>query len=193
MHIIRAFAPGRAQMSGPVTLTGLRSWYPCAHRFSCEALSMVDSGRSWRIKRNCSASPTQVAWVFASIVAVSFAFGAVFAAQGLWLVLPFVGIETLAVAAAFFCHGRRAADYEKIEIVGGEIAVEQVEGSQRTVRRLPSPWARVELQRLGRTGRVTVWLAAGAQRIEVGRHLLDARRVQLAEELRMALARPLPA
>lgn len=154
---------------------------------------MIDPARSWMIKRNCSASPAQVAWVFASIVAVSFAFGALFAAQGLWLVLPFVGIETLAVAAAFFCYGRRAADYERIEIGGGEIAVEKVEGSQRTVRRLPSSWARVELQRLGRTGRVTVWLAAGAQRIEVGRHLLDARRMQLAEELRMALARPLPA
>ena len=145
------------------------------------------------IKRNCSASPMQVAWVFASIVAVSFAFGAVFAAHGLWLVLPFVGIETLAVAAAFFCYGRRAADYERIEIGGGEIAVEQVEGGRRSVRRLPSPWARVELQWLGRTGRVKVWLAAGAERIEVGRHLLDARRVQLAEELKMALAGPLPA
>jgi len=145
------------------------------------------------IKRNCSASPMQVAWVFVSIVAVSFAFGAVFAAQGLWLVLPFVGIETLAVAAAFFCYGRRAADYERIEIGGGEIAVEQVEGGRRSVRRLPSPWARVELQWLGPTGRVKVWLAAGAERIEVGRHLLDARRVQLAEELKMALAGPLPA
>jgi len=154
---------------------------------------MIDPANRWMIKRNCSASPAQVAWVFASVVAVSFAFGAVFAAQGLWLVLPFVGIETLAVAAAFLCYGRRAADYERIEIGGGEIAVEKVEGSRRTVRHLPSPWTRVELQRLGRTGGVTVWLAAGAQRIEVGRHLLDARRMQLAEELKMALARPLPA
>jgi uncharacterized membrane protein len=159
----------------------------------CEALSMTDPACRWTIKRNCSASPAQVASVFASIVAVSFAFGAVFAAQGLWLVLPFVGLETVAVAAAFFCYGRRAADYEKIEIGGGEIAVEQVEGSQCTVRRLPSPWTRVELQRLGRTGRVTVWLASGAERIEVGRHLLDARRLRLAEELKRALARPLPA
>jgi uncharacterized membrane protein len=154
---------------------------------------MTDRARCWMIKRNCSASPAQIAWVFASIVAVSFAFGALFAAQGLWLVLPFVGIEMLAVAAAFFCYGRRAADYERIEIAGGEIAVETVQGSRRSVRRLPSPWARVELQRLGRTGRVTVWLAAGAERVEVGRHLLDARRVQLAGELRRALAGLQPA
>jgi uncharacterized membrane protein len=145
------------------------------------------------IKRNCSASPGQVAAVFASIVAVSFAFGAVFASQGLWLVLPFVGIEMLAVAAAFFCYGRRAADYERIEIGPGEITVEQVQEARHVVRRLPSPWTRVEVQQVGSAGGVTVWLASGVGRIEVGRHLLDARRVQLAEELRMALARPRPA
>jgi uncharacterized membrane protein len=144
------------------------------------------------IKRNCSASPRQLALVFASIVAVSFAFGAAFAAQGLWLVLPFVGVEMLAVAAAFFCYGRRAADYERIEIGGGEIAVEQVEANRRSVRRMPAGWARVE-QRRGRGGRVTVWLASGAERIEVGRHLLDARRAQLAAELGMALRGPVPA
>lgn len=154
---------------------------------------MNDSALCWTIKRNCSASPAQLAGVFASIVAVSFGFGVVFAAHGLWLVLPFVGLELLAVAAAFFCYGRRAADYERIEIHGGEIAVERVEGSQRSVRRLPAPWARVEVQRRGRTGGVSVWIAAGAERIEVGRHLLDARRLRLAEELRMAIGRPLPA
>jgi hypothetical protein len=40
---------------------------------------------------------------------------------------------------------------------------------------------------------VSVWLAAGRTRIEVGSHLLDARSAQLAEELRMALAGPMPA
>jgi uncharacterized membrane protein len=162
-------------------------------KFLGQALSVTDFAPCWTIKRNCSASPAQLAGVFASIVAVSFGFGVAFAAQGLWLVLPFVGLELLAVAAAFFCYGRRAADYERIEIRGGEIAVEQVEGSRRSLRRLPSQWARVELQRRGRTGAVSVWLAAGAERIEVGRHLLDARRVRLAEELRTALAGAAPA
>lgn len=187
MHIIRPLCAGPAAfLAGKVD--GAPLAVPVSALFFCEALSMVEPARCWTIKRNCSASPTQVALIFASIVAVSFAFGAAFAAQGLWLVLPFVGIEMLAVAAAFLCYGRVAADYERIEIRGGEIAVEKVEGSRRTLRRLPATWARVELQRLGGAGRMSVWLAAGAERIEVGRHLLDARRVQLAEELRTALA-----
>ncbi len=141
------------------------------------------------IKRNCSASPKQLALVFGSIVAVSFAFGAAFAAQGLWLVLPFVGVEMLAVAIAFVCYGRQAADYERIEIGEGLVSVEQVEAGQRSVRRLPASWARVDVQR--RSG-VVVSLASGAERIEVGRHLRDARRLQLAEELRSALRPAVP-
>jgi uncharacterized membrane protein len=143
------------------------------------------------IKRNCSASPKQLGWVFASIVAVSFSFGVAFAAHGLWLVLPFVGLETLAVAAAFFCYGRRAADFERIEIGEGVVSVEQVEGSERSIRRLP--WVRVEVLERGRTGGMTVWLVSGAERVEVGRHLLDARRAQLAVELGTALRRAVPA
>jgi len=64
--------------------------------------------QTWLVKRNCSASPRQLALVFGSLVAVSFAFGAGFAAQGLWMVLPFVGLELVAVAAAFICYGRSA-------------------------------------------------------------------------------------
>ena len=78
------------------------------------------------IKRSCSASPVQLAWLFASIVAVSFACGAVFAAQGPWLALPLVGAEVLA-AAAFFCCGRRAADCERIEIGGHPLDARRVQ------------------------------------------------------------------
>lgn len=96
---------------------------------------MSNAAHCWMIKRNCSVSPKQLALVFASIVAVSFAFGVVFAAQGLWLVRPFAGVPLLAVAAAFLCYGRRAADYERIEIADGMVAVEQVEDGLRSLRR----------------------------------------------------------
>jgi uncharacterized membrane protein len=190
MHIIRPLCAGPAAMNGQEA--GRGSAGDTLERAAiCETPSMADPVRCWMIKRNCSASPMQLAWIFASIVAVSFVFGAVFAAHGLWLVLPFVGIETLAVAAAFFCYGRVAADYERIEIGGGEIAVEKQEGRQRTVRRLPVAWATVELQRRGE--QVSVWVRVGAERIEVGRHLLDARRARLAGELQAALAGRAPA
>ena len=74
----------------------------------------TSEANTWLIKRNCSAGPRQLAMVFGSLVAVSFAFGLGFAAFGLWMVLPFVGLELIAVGAAFFCYGRHAADFERI-------------------------------------------------------------------------------
>ena len=143
--------------------------------------SMNDPAKCWTIKRNCSASPRQLALVFASIVAVSFAFGAAFAAHGLWLVLPFVGLEVLAVAAAFFVYARHAADYERIELRDGVVTVRRVEATRAIVWRARSAWTRVEAEA------TRVHLTAHGTRIEVGRHLAHERRAALARELEQAL------
>ena len=144
---------------------------------------------TWLIKRNCSASPTQLAAVFGSLVAVSFAFGAVFAALGLWMVLPFVGLELVAVAVAFLCYGRHAADVERIELAGDKLTVERVEADRSHRWEFDPRRVRVELDERGRGWgvRVQVRLASRGEQIEVGRHLLDEKRAALARELRTAL------
>ncbi len=152
---------------------------------------MQDSTR-WIIKRNCSASPAFLALVFASIVVVSFVFALGFALQGLWGVLPFVGVELLAVAVAFICYGRHATDYERIELGAQVVEIERVEAARSTVMTLMRPWARVELEepQAGWRGKVRVFLAAGSERIEVGRLLAEDRRAALARELKLALRTP---
>lgn len=143
----------------------------------------------WNVKRNCSASPAQLAAVFASIVGLSFVFGVAFAAQGLWLVLPFVGLELLAVAAAFVCYGRRAADFERVLLSASTLSVERAEGPNTTRWQCPVEWARVELEEAGAgwMRRVRVSIVARGERVEVGRHLPAERRALLARELRAAL------
>jgi len=142
---------------------------------------MNEHATCWMIKRNCSASPRQLALVFASLIALSFAFGVAFAAHGLWFVLPFVGLELLAVAAAFLVYGRHAADYERIELRDGVVAVCRIEAARATEWRAWSAWTRVEYDG------ERVYLAAHGARVEVGRHLTRARRAALAQELRQAL------
>lgn len=145
----------------------------------------------WMIKRNCSASPRLLALVFASIAAVSFGFGAGFAAFGLWMVLPFVGIEVLAVAAAFFVYSRHAADYQRIEISGDELRVDCVDGATRTHCAWPVVWVRVTEER-GETAAPRVLIGARGERVEIGLHLTARRRLALAAEIRQVL-RPLAA
>jgi len=140
----------------------------------------------WTFKRNCSASPRQLASVFASVLALSFVIGFGFAVYGLWMVLPFVGLELIAVAAAFICYGRHAADYETIELDGQQLRIEQVQGARRLNWQFAAPRVRIESES-GTLTRFRLLVSAADLRIEIGTHLLDQRRRQLAQELSRAL------
>ena len=143
----------------------------------------------WLIKRNCSASPRQLAVVFASLVAFSFAVGVAFAAQGLWMVLPFVGLEVLAVVAAFVCYGLHATDFERIELRDDRLIVERQQGWERFKASFDLPWVRVDVSQHGSDlgARVQVQLVSARQRVEVGRYLVDSRRAALGREIRAVL------
>lgn len=144
---------------------------------------------SWTVKRNCSASPAQLAAVFASIAGVSFVFGVAFALLGLWLILPFVGLEVLAVAIAFVCYGRRAADFERITLSPPQMHIECAEGTRTSHWDFPLAATRIEVEEAGRgwMHRVRVWIVSREERVEVGRHLPADRRGALAREMRSAL------
>jgi uncharacterized membrane protein len=55
-----------------------------------------------------SISPGALAAVFALLAAVTVGIGIGFAAFGAWMVLPFAGLEALALVVAFFAWARRA-------------------------------------------------------------------------------------
>ena len=57
--------------------------------------------------RNCSISPTAFAGALALLAIVTLAIGIGFAMMGAWLILPFAGLEVLALGAAFLCYARR--------------------------------------------------------------------------------------
>jgi uncharacterized membrane protein len=139
----------------------------------------------WVVKRNCSASPAQLAAVLASIAALSTAIGIAFALVGPWLVLPFVGVEIAALALAFLFYSRHAADRERIDVSAAGIAIRRDDGAQARSWNLALPGAHIEFDR--RDERARVYVAAHGERVEVGRHLCDRPRLALARELRRAL------
>ena len=57
--------------------------------------------------RNCSISPGAFAGALALLAVVTLSIGIGFAMMGAWLILPFAGLEALALGAAFFCYSRR--------------------------------------------------------------------------------------
>ena len=60
-------------------------------------------------KCHCSISPRGLALVFGTLAGLTLGIGAAFAALGAWLILPFAGLEALALCAAFVVVARRAA------------------------------------------------------------------------------------
>ena len=57
--------------------------------------------------RNCSISPAAFAGALALLAIVTLAIGIGFAMLGAWLILPFAGLEVLALGAAFLFYARR--------------------------------------------------------------------------------------
>ena len=141
------------------------------------------------LRRNCSLSPRALMAVFGSVVAVSFAFGVMFAALGAWLVLPFAGVELLALAAAFVVYGRHATDGERLRFTGRVLSVEVTQGPSVRVYEFDARAVRLVTEEGGRSplaGR-RLFLSQRATRLEVGRHLDARRRVELEKDLRAAL------
>ena len=147
----------------------------------------IESDFGVTFKRNCSIAPNALLWILASMMLVSFGFGAGFAFLGAWMVLPFAGLEMLALAAAFYVNGRHAGDYECIRIDGGRLVVD-VGDAERIVRHEFNPaWARLVGRRLGNDYHVL--LRSHGKELEIGRHLDAQARAALTAQLRHCLAR----
>lgn len=122
--------------------------------------------------------------VFGSMVGLAFVFGAVFAALGAWMVLPFAGVELLALAVAFLVYGAHATDGERVWLGGERLTVEVREGS--SVRTHEFVLTQVRLVRQAGSGRL--FLVCRGRELEVGRHLGAPRRAGFERDLRAALA-----
>ena len=166
----------------PSTVVSSTAW---ALRFGVAA-SDGEPSMHWLLKRNCSSTPQQMAVFFASLCVLSVGIAAVCWAHGATLVVPFAGLELIAVATALLLYARHATDRESIQLRRGRLTVEHVSG--RSVERVEfaPAWVRVEPQRGERS---LVELSGEGRRIVIGRFVRPELRRQLADELRWALRR----
>lgn len=138
----------------------------------------------WFLQRNCSVTPAQLAWLYASLCAVSLTIGLFFWWMGAVLVLPFAWVELAAVGAAFLAYARHAADGERISLQGRQLVVE-VENAGRLERaEFDREWVRVEPSAADRS---LIEVSGRGRSMNVGRYLRPELRPALAREIRMAL------
>ena len=138
----------------------------------------------WFLRRNCSVTPAQMGWIYGSLCLVSLGIGGVFWIGGAKLVMPFVGLELVAVGLAFLVYARHATDGEHISLEGGRLVVELEKAGRLQRAEFNRQWVRVE-PKVG--DRSLIQVSAQGRSVEVGRYVAPALRPALASEIRMAL------
>ena len=144
------------------------------------------SGQSihWFLKRNCSVTPGQLGWLYASLCVISLGVGTVFWVHGAPLVLPFAWIELAAVGFAFVLYARHATDGERIALHGGRLVVELESGGRCERTEFLPHQVRVEPQASDRS---LIEVSGQGRSVKVGRYVRPELRAALAREIRMAL------
>ena len=153
-----------------------------------ELKAAPDQRRTFVIAPNQSMSWKELLLVYCAIAGVSLAIAGFFWVQGLTLVLPFSGLELLALGAALYITAWRGGAQEVITITDDSICVET--GRARPEQRYDFQryWTQVVLQRPW-----VAWypskllLCSHGREIEVGRFLNEEERRGLAVILKSAI------
>jgi uncharacterized membrane protein len=138
----------------------------------------------WFLRRNCSVTPAQLAWLYVSLCVVSLGIGTVFWWHGATLVLPFAWIELVAVGAAFVAYARHAADGERISLQGRQLVVELENAGRLERAEFDREWVRVEPSAADRS---LIEVSGRGRSVNVGRYVRPELRPALAQEIRRAL------
>lgn len=138
----------------------------------------------WLLKRNCSVTPAQLAWLYASLCVISLGIAGFFWGQGARMVMPFAWLELMVVGAAFWVYARHARDGERIVLQGTRLVVELESGGRLERAEFKREWVRVE----PKSGDGSLIEVSGQGRlVRVGRHVRPELRPALAREIRHAL------
>ena len=140
--------------------------------------------RVFVITPNRSMSWNELLLAYSAIAAVSLGIAFWFQNLGLTLVLPFSGLELLALGAALYITAWRGGAREVITITDDTIRVESGRNKPQRRHDFQRPWTRVVLRKSAasrRPGRLL--LCCRDQEVEVGGFLNEQERAGLAKTL----------
>jgi uncharacterized membrane protein len=145
----------------------------------------------WVIRPNRSLSVRQAIQVYVVIALTCLGIAVYYALHGYWPVLPFAGLEVLALGVAFYLTLRRSAIREVVSIDSEVVKVEKGREQPQETWECPRAWAQVRLQRshiAWYPSRLAI-LFQGKQ-VEIGSFLNETERQELAYELQQAIRAP---
>lgn len=138
----------------------------------------------WVLQPHRSLTWREARYVYAGFAAFCLAIGAGFYEIGLTLILPFSGLEVLALGGAFYVCLARGEMREVISVYGRTVVVERGKYCPEARHELQRAWMRVVLEKQAITWYPTrLKLRSHGREIEVGAFLGDDEREEFACEL----------
>ena len=144
------------------------------------------------LRPNNSLSPEGSVKVVMALFLIVLAVAVGFAHIGAWLVLPFAGIEILAMAYAFYNVYMHSDDYESITIAGDDVIVEKKNNKDFTTTIFQRYWAQISVREVtqsnGRISKRAIFISSHGKEVEFGKYFInDGQRTVFARELREKL------
>ncbi len=139
---------------------------------------------------NCSISWRELLLFYCLTCVVAFAVGLFFTLQGLWLVLPFSGLEMLALGIGLYVTSRKVYRREVITLDPECTRIEK--GVQRAdqIWEFKTAWVRVvDESRGGRGARRKLAIGMSGESVEVGSFLANWEKDALAFQLKDCIIR----
>jgi len=155
-------------------------------------VNKVDSGEGYRfvLSPNCSISWRELVLFYLLTCAVALAVGVFFAVQGLWLVLPFSGLEMMALGIGLHVTSRKAYQREVITLDQVHTRIEK--GVRRVVQswEFQTPWVRViDESSNGLDTRRMLAISVSGESVEIGSFLAKQEKDALAFQLKDCIIR----
>lgn len=156
------------------------------------SIDEVDSGKSYRfvLSPNCSISWFELLLFYILTCLIALAVGLFFTLQGLWLVLPFSGLEMLALGAGLYVTSRKVYRREVITLDAEHTRIEK--GVRRVDQswEFKTPWISVidehpDHQRPRRRLAISMY----GESVEVGSFLANSEKEALAFQLKGCIIR----
>jgi uncharacterized membrane protein len=156
------------------------------------SINKGNSGQSYRfvLSPNCSVSWPELLLFYLLTCLVALAVGLFFSLQGLWLVLPFSGLEMLVLGIGLYVTSRKVYRREVITLDLEHTRIEK--GGQRIDQRweFKTPWIRIvdELPDHRRPRRKLA-ISMYGESVEVGSFLANPEKEALAFQLKDCIIR----
>ncbi len=139
---------------------------------------------------NCSLSVRGALMFFASLCLVSFGVAGILALRGFWPVLPFAGLEMLALALALRVSLQRRFHRQTITLTDADVSVESRDRAYCSQVVFPRHWAQVKLRRpASRLHPSRLTIESHGRQCELGSFLTEAERRGLALRLQRLVGR----